>query len=503
MALPVSGDLRLLTRVLERVYGGVRRARALAESVDVPSARVNAALDAGEWLGVLTWDGDVRLTASGLAVAAGRRRAPLWARLVREHPFFAASWPPSPEALLRAAEADEPLRGKARRQARALWRMTRPARAHVEVASRQLTLNLATEARVGRPVLDLRCGHDDNPDVYAVVLRALLDHGELTALQLRAVLDSAGGERCGIGGYLAMAVRRGDARRLGDVLVVTPGAVSRGDLAESPVTVALSDPEFRVHVLNLLANDVPLPARFRLWGDRLFGRVPVGVALGRLLFDRPLTSVPVAGDAGAEVLPEVGGFLSSLGRPGLMLAMPMALRDVAAGLSGLNRTLRQPTHATMPGALDRRLVVHGGLVFPGEATPRAIPDGVSLRIRAVRNAPAFAVLVALGLLDRRARARTTRVGGELMVARAGGSMSVSLLVQTLAHARGWWWASGGLTWGEAAGLAQGIGLVTLLDGRLTVDEGFFHRLQTDAEHRAVYEALLPLVDALALRLKAA
>ncbi|MSQ03857.1 MAG: hypothetical protein EXR71_18545 [Myxococcales bacterium] len=96
MAFPSSGDLRLLTRVLERFYTGVRRPRSLAEALDVEVRVLNASLDTGEWLGVLTWDGDVQLTGRGLPVAMrgtrpGERRA-AWASRKAVH----ASFPPSP-----------------------------------------------------------------------------------------------------------------------------------------------------------------------------------------------------------------------------------------------------------------------------------------------------------------------------------------------------------------------------------------------------------------------
>ena len=73
MPFPSSGNLRFLTQLLECVYTGVRRPRSLAAAVDVEVGRVTAALDTGEWLGVLSWDGDVQLTPRGVRIAASAR----------------------------------------------------------------------------------------------------------------------------------------------------------------------------------------------------------------------------------------------------------------------------------------------------------------------------------------------------------------------------------------------------------------------------------------------
>lgn len=505
MAFPVSGDLRLLTLLLQRIYAGVRRARPLAEALDVEVRVVEAALETGEWLGVLTWDGDILLTPRGVRIAATRRRRALWAEVVLEHPFFKAAWPVDPERLLRATRAEEPSAPRARRQAQALWRISRPARVTPPAPPRQIALEFPAQPLPPRPMLDLRAGLDDNPDVYTMLLRALLDHGEIAPAQLRALLDRAGGERCGIGGYLAMAVRRGDARRLGDVLIVTPGAIQRRDLAESPVTVALSDPDLRVQLLAHLADQQPIAPRFRPWLQRLFGGATVGAGLTRVLFERPLASVPVAGDAGPEIDPEPVSFLFGHERRHLAIALPSSLRQLTGGLSGLNRTLRaQATNAAaVPTPVDRKLVVHGGLIRPGEAPPRAIADGVSLRYRAVQNAPAMALLAALGLLERRGRVRVRALGADLAVEAAGRPVSFALLVQTLAHQRGWFHLGGGLDWAELAELADTLGVLTRVDARITLDEAFFHRLQADPEHRAIYEALQPLAESLVARLRLA
>ncbi len=518
MAFPVSGDLGLLTRVLERVYAGSRRARAIAEALEIDVRVVTGSLDTGEWLGVLTWDGDVRLTPAGLAIAlkgrrAGERRA-AWANVVREHPFYRLHWPPDPLDLLAITTEKEPIYRKARRQAHALWRISRPGRAPVPEAAMQLPLALPFAPASTRAPLDLRAGLDDNPDVYTLLLRALLDHGEISPAQLRAILDRQGGDRCGVGGYLAMAVRRGDARRLGDVLIVTPGAIRRADLADSPVTVALSDPELRVQLLAHLADGAPISHRFRPWVQRLFGGATVAAGLARVLFDRPLASVPVANDPGVDIDPPATGFLAAwrAGQPtsGHAVAIPTSLRQLEEGLSAQNRALRAQlaNAAAPPSPLDRRLIVHGGLVRPGESIPRAIPDGVSLRARAVENAPAFAILVALGLLDRRGRVRLRTAGNDIAVVTASSHRSLpqsgvglGLLVRTLAHACGWHYTAA-LDWAEVARIGEAIAVTAQIGDRVTLDEAFFHRLQTDPEHRPLYEGLQPLSEAIHARLRA-
>ncbi len=507
MPFPSSGNLRFLTQLLECVYTGVRRPRSLAAAVDVEVGRVTAALDTGEWLGVLSWDGDVQLTPRGVRIAASARKKALWAELLLDHPFFVAHPVLSPEILLELTAAEEPVPGRARRQARALWRIARTARQSLVPAPRQLQMEFPAPGISPRPALDLRAGLDDNPDVYSVLLRALLDHGEVSPSQLRAILDRCGGERCGIGGYLAMAVRRGDARRLGDVLILTPGAIRRADVADSPVTVALSDPELRMQILAHLADGTPISARFRPWLARLFGSATVSAGLTRVLFDRPLASVPVASDPGPDIDPEPVSFLASHDRRAIAVAIPSSLRQLTTGLSGMNRALRAQLGqaTTLPTPVDRKLVVHGALLRPGEQAPRAIPDGVSLRLRAVQNAPAFAMIAAMGLLDRRGRVRIRAVADDLHLespSRRGATPhGMGLLVRTLAHARGWYYTSG-ISWAEVAELSDAIGLITTVGDRITLDESFFHRLQTDPEHRAVYEGLQPLAESLAARLRA-
>ena len=95
---------------------------------------------------------------------------------------------------------------QALKKAQALARISRIGLLTQPAAPRQLRMEFPAPSLPARPQVDLRAGLDDNPDVYAVLLRALLDHGELAPGQVRAIFDRCGGERCGIGGYLACVV---------------------------------------------------------------------------------------------------------------------------------------------------------------------------------------------------------------------------------------------------------------------------------------------------------
>lgn len=510
---PPPTDPRLLTRVLEGVATGVRRPRALAERLEVEGRRVQAAVDAAHWLGLLDDPHELVLTADGLAFAyAGRERGAVWSNIVRRHPVLGPlvpeAGPLESERLYAWVARAEPglSAAQVRRVARGVRRLVQPAlRARrPQPPPRQLALEFRSSLVPARRRVDLRAGPDESPDVYLRVLVTLLDHGELTLPQLRAVLDAEGGESCALGGYVAMALRRGDALRVGDALVVTRGAVNRGALAESPVTVALSDPDFRAHLGVALDGRPVEDTRFAPWMRRLFRGGDALADLPRLLFGRPLASVAVAGDPEAPIAPSSRPFLEVATRRGLAVAVPSALVGLRAGLAAVNRTLRaiatEPSGARLPTALDPRRLVHGGLLAPGEPPPRGIPDTLSLRLRAITNVPAFALLAALGLLERRRalswRARPARV----TVGR--GVVEVGPLLRRLARSRDWVWVEGpaSLGWEAAVELAVDLGVLVEVGGRLTLDEVLFHRLQEDLEHRAAWDALQPLAELLLDRL---
>ena len=516
----LASNPRLLVRILEQVAAGNRRVRGLAEALDVEARVVQAHLAAGCWLGFLDLEDDPGLTSQGLAwVYGGRDRSRVWAEAVRAHPFTRRVSPegsaPTVDAILRALRADEPGASveEGRRRAIAIRRLLAPAwRERRRLAPRQLALTFGKPSRT-RPRLDTRAGTDDSPDVYLVLLRGLLDHGEISPQHLRGLLDAAGGESCGLGGPMAMAVRRGDATRHGDALVVTAGAVARAGLAESAVSIALSDPDFRLHLLALLEGKAGAP-RFRAWGPRFFGSTPPAQALPALLFGRSLATFPVAGDTGPALPVEPSPFLSVATRKGLAVAFPSSLLALAGGVSAVNVALRAAVGASAalpPTCVERRRLVHGGILHPGEVPPRTVADMVALRARVLCNAPAFALLAAMGVLDRRGRLRLRVAGDDVRVEPvppAGSTAPVrpfalDVLIEALAGARGWTLVRGPSTarWGALAevGVALGV-LARPAQDVLTLDEAFFRRLQVDAEHRDLWEGLAPLADLLEGRL---
>jgi hypothetical protein len=536
LTFPHATSPRMLTRLLEQVAAGHRRSRALGEVLDVEPPVLRSYLLAADWLGLLDLNDEPSLTPAGLTyVYAGARRPQAFAAILAAHRVLGplvADGPIGPDALVEVVARNDPSLAPrtVRKHALALRRLLGPGlRATVRVAvpplpdapevdlsdpalagttraPEQLSLGFSPEAAAPGPTLDLRAGADDSPDVYTHLLRALLDHGELDPHQVRGILDAAGGAECGIGGYLAMATRRGDAVRVGDVLVATAGAAARRELAESPVSVALSDPDFRRHLTDLLAGRPGDARRFRGWTQRLFRPGTLEENLERLLFGRRLASFPVAGDAGEPTATYGDPFLASLDRRGIVVAFPSSLADLTGGITAVNALLRgsrQGTVARPPHALDRRVRAHGGLLHPGEAPVRVIPDTVSLRARAIRNVPALALLVALGLLDRRGVLKVKTYGAEILVQATGQRpRRIDAVVDALGASRGWIVARSptGAPWARFVEVAQALGLLVPVGVHLTVDEVLFRKLGTDPEHRDLLEGLEPLAEQIAARL---
>ncbi|MES2638856.1 MAG: hypothetical protein V4850_05220 [Myxococcota bacterium] len=534
LTFPHATSPRMLTRLLEQVAAGHRRQRALGEVLGIEAPVLRSYLLAASWLGLLDLDDEPVLTRAGLAyIYAGARRHQVLAATIAAHPVLGplgADGPIGADELARAVSAADPALAPrtVRKRALGLRRLLGPGlRAPLRVAMpppadalvdpdaelheparapEQLSLGFSNDVAAPPPPLDLRAGADDNPDVYTHLLRALLDHGELDPHQVRGLLDAAGGSHCGIGGYLAMATRRGDATRVGDVLVVSAGAAARRELAESPVSVALSDPDFRRHLGELLAGRPGDTRRFRLWVSRLFQPGTVEENLERLLFGRRLTSFPLAGNPGEPTPVYADPFLASIDRRGLVVAFPSTLGLLAGGLGMVNQLLRgarQGTIARPPNALDRRVCAHGGLLHPGEPPVRVVPDMVSLRARALKNVPAFAILVALGLLDRRGVLKLKVYGPDVLVqTTAQRPRRLDAVVDALGASRGWVVARSptGPSWALLSEIAEALGLVVTAGSFLTLDETLFRKLGTDPEHRDLLEGLEPLAEHLAARL---
>jgi hypothetical protein len=117
--------------------------------------------------------------------------------------------------------------------------------------------------------------------------------------------------------------------------------------------------------------------------------------------------------------------------------------------------------------------------------------------------PAFALLAAVGFLDRRGAVRMRVAGADVKVDLPGrGTVSMDAVVDAVATARGWSVCRGpsSLRWGAAASAATTIGLVVQLGAFLTLDEALFRRMQGDPEHRDLMEGLIPLADVIEGRL---
>lgn len=506
-APPALGNPRRLLRLLEAIAAGTRRAPALARQLDLEGRVVRAYLGQAEWLGLVSSAPELHLTRIGLEYVFGGARRGLWlGAAVAAHPILGTT--PAPDldtvaaALLDAGVSlSEAL---ARRDARAVMRLLEGARKHRPRASAgvQLALSFGPTAAPRRAAIEPQPG-DDSLDLYAFVLRALLEAGELRLSTLRGLLDEVGAADAGLGAYVALAIRRGDADRRGESLVVTPGALERADLAESVVSVALSDPDFRAW---LAAPDAPgsEARRCARWGRRLFGNEPAERVLPRLLFGRSLQTVPVAGRAGEPLPAGKGAFLDHLTERGLALAFPASLAQLAEGVAWVHQVWRSvvqnPAGVRPPGPLDTRVSVHGGLFAPGDPPPRNIPDTLSLRLRAVRAVPAFALLVAAGLLHRR-RSLRLRLHGQTLLVELPRRREVpwSTCLDRLARQRGWHLCppQGAGAWRSHVETAQSLGLMTTLaSGLTTIDELFACRLGTDPEHHEMHDRLQPLVDML-------
>jgi hypothetical protein len=127
---------------------------------------------------------------------------------------------------------------------------------------------------------------------------------------------------------------------------------------------------------------------------------------------------------------------------------------------------------------------------------------VSLRARALRNVPALAILVALGILDRRGVTRLRVHGNELVVAAAGQRpRRLDNVVDGLGAARGWLVARSptGAPWALFAEVAEQLGLLVSVPPFLTVDEALFRKLGVDPEHRDLADGLDPLAGLLEAR----
>ena len=534
--VPNANNPRLLMRLLGLLATGVRRPRVLAETMDVELRTVHYYTQAGQWLGLLEEGTELQLSPRGLDVAFSkpRQRLRAYAEAVWRTPFVVELMggridTPTTEEISDFILLHDPEMAPttARRRASAVRSLIDPAiplrpSARTPVGQ-QLGLPLkghpARSAAGLGPALVAAADLPESPDVYARLLMVLLDHGELATQHVRAVLDRVGGSELPLGTYTQMALRRGDAIRTEQGLAATAGAARRREVAGDPVLVALTDPDYRAWLECLLhtsedpadqAETRRRAARFARWDLRIFGERlradTVARALDEALPGRSLRSLPPAGDAGPAACDAERPFVELVDEEGLGVAFPSSLVELGGGVATLNpllQTLRtRPGGVRLPTVLDTRVRIHGGLLHPGETPPRAIPDNLSLRLRALQSCPAIALVGALGLLSRRPdEGLRIELRGERVSLRWRGRRVGDLLptlVEYAAHAR---WCllhppASGLRDHELSQTAISLGVLQETRGGLVLAERLFQKLQEDPEARLGYEALTELEDRL-------
>jgi hypothetical protein len=316
-----------------------------------------------------------------------------------------------------------------------------------------------------------------------------------------------------------MAIRRGDAVRLDERLVVTPAAVERAAMAADGVLIALSDPDYRSRIALLeAAPDDPraardaarLAARFGPWDERIFGERlgpdNVGLRLDDVLVGRRLDGLLLAAGPAIPLPAAPGSFADNIDQASLMVAFPSSLVRAGGGVGAFNDMLERnraaPAAVRPPGPADVRARVHGGLLHPGETLDRPVPDNHSLRIRAATCCPALSLFTAMLLLGRRPDLplRVAAAGGECTVRwrrePVGGLVAV---LAAFAAAQGWCVVRPprrGLSGDALRGVAEGLGIAATVGERVVLEERWFVRLQGDPEARLCYEAIQPLADRL-------
>jgi hypothetical protein len=535
--IPNANSPVLLTHMLEMVSRGLRSTRALQEALGVDPRTVRYYLQAGVWLGLLQDTPDPLLTPDGLAyVYAGASRPALYAAAVERQPFLSdllqgrRTLPTDAELRAAIHRADPTLapstverRASAVRGLLGPWLDARAARA-LSDEQQQLPLPLAQVPRVEPPPpLTHTSGRSFSPDVYAWILVFLLEHGELTLGHIRGLLDRAGADDVAIGGYVDLALERGDAVRVEERLVVTPAAISRRDVAAHPDAVILTDGGWRT-MLDLwrTAPDKAArqPGRYRLWDQRLLGQ-PLDPAtleddLRRALRDRALDAWPRTRPEGPVPMPpHRAPFLDVWEQPGHLITLPPTLAQLWEGVAGVNRRLRNARHrhdaVGTPTLAAVPAVAHGGLMHPGEPLLRSVADARSLRQRLLTHAPFVSLLVALLLVHRLEGGRAEVIherGAWWVRSRRRRLGPVLEVLESFAQARGWLVSRlPTARFGADAliGLLDRTGLALRMPERVMLDDAAFHQLRMDEEAvigarlDTLGRALLDHIEALSAR----
>jgi hypothetical protein len=534
--IPNANNVRLLARLVEHVAQGVREPRTLAQLLDCELRTVHYYTQAGDWLGLLDTDEQSHhpfLTSLGLEYAyAGRDRPRVYSRAVWRNAFVQQlmagrrSLPPVDAIALFIQQAvPDMAMSTARRRASSVRSLLEPALrfpAPKPVPAHQMVLDLGLSQppEAVPTTLDLSIGTERSPDVYRVILRALLDFGELSLWHIRGILDAAGGRDCPVAPYVEMALDRGDAWRVGDRLVVSWGAVWRRDLADTLAGVALSDPGYRAYldVLRETAAGDPMAAMdyarlsevYSAWDRRIFGREirprELAADLDRVLLGRPIDAFPLAGEAGPEPGASTGPFLQLSDEEGLTIALPPTLAELVSGVSGVNAWLEAARRASeglgRPTHLDRRELVHGGIFHPGEVRGRAVPDRITLRYRALAHVPHLALVAALLLAHRKLSGRVSlRLRDQGLELRLGRRRLGDLLflLDEFCSEQGWLVSRrprAGLAAPQLVEVLVTLGVAQRIGDLVVLAEPFYVRLQSDVEEHELMERLLPLSDRL-------
>ena len=539
--IPNANNPRLLQRLVRLVASGIRKQRALADVLQVEVRTVHYYTQAGEWLGLLDTDREVHLTPRGVefAFAESRQRAKLYAKAVWSVPFVQALLAqrgdmPETEVVTSFILEHEPSMSPrtARRRATSLKGLIEPALGYrpnqSEPQGKQLAFSFASPVHPSNPAatpptkvpaVDLRAGTENNPDIYARLLTALLDHGEITTGQIRALLDGMGARDCPLGGYVDMAVRRADATRHADRLIITAGATARREFAADGVLIALTDPSYRTYLLALAeAENTPVAKRerallstqFAAWDRRVFGEPlteeSVHSAITKPLVGRSIYSLPIASSPGQATASTSAPFLDAIDVKGMMVSFPSSLRSLHGGVSWVNEALTRnrnaPAGVRPPNPVCTRASVHGGLLCPSETLPRTVADTLTLRLRLLTHCPAFALLSCLLLLDRKEDTSMKLIEDESDYVLHWGKKKIDDILSVFDRfciSQDWFVSrplSGGLSGRHLIETGILIGMCARVDRRIVLDEQLFLRLQEDAEARMVYETLIPLEDRL-------
>ncbi len=529
--IPNANSPQLLTHLLEMIARGVRSTRGLQEALGVDGRTVRYYQQAGQWLSFLTDDPEPVLSPQGLSyVYGGPARQELYVRSVLSQPFVAgllqaSGGRPTDRDIERAIQRASPQLAwsTVQRRTSAIRGLIAPAlsdEAAIEEGPGQLQLPLAQTPAMKAPApIQLKHGRSFNPEIYRYILCYLLDYGELTLGHVRGLLDSAGAQAIPIGGYIDLALQRGDAHRVGERLVVSRAAVERAEMAASAQSIILTDGGWRAHLEEVQRLvDKPrylerLSQRYRLWDRRLFGHElkpeQLQEDLARVLRDRSIDSMPrTSPDVGPPPAPSPARpFLMLWERPDLLITLPPSLAQLWEGVAGLNGRLRNARHRTdavgVPTLAYRPTVAHGGVIHPGELLPRAIADQRSIRQRMLTHVP-YVTLIVAALYVHRTRdlgLSITHHHGRWLV-RSHRHVLGDLLdvVDAFGRARGWVVSRrprGGQSARVVMGLLERHGMVVQTDDKAMLHDLFFAQLRDDAEERELLTHLEPLASAFA------